>query len=118
MLNETLRLFPPVPLNTRESRNASFTLPIPDPSYRSTDSPDPRPLYMPANTTILYFPLLMHRNAALWGEDAEVFDPERWLDKERLARIVANPMMFTPFSAGPRIVSFLFPPSVAILLAC
>lgn len=102
VLNETLRLFPPVPLNMRESKSSSCVLPPADPTYPSTSS---IPLYMPKNTTFLYTPLLTQRNPALWGEDADVFDPERWLDPERLGRFTANPMMFTPFSAGPRIVS-------------
>lgn len=39
---------------------------------------------------------LMHRDPEIWGEDAEVFDPERWRD--------ARPMWkFVPFGGGPRI---------------
>lgn len=60
---------------------------------------------MPKNTTFLYMPILTQRNPALWGEDADQFDPERWLAPERLAQFVSDPMMYTPFSAGPRIVS-------------
>jgi len=47
----------------------------------------------------------MQRNKVLWGPDADEFDPERWIDPSRLSRFTSNPMMFTPFSAGPRIVS-------------
>jgi cytochrome P450 len=100
VLNETLRLFPPVPLNMRQSRSLSCALPPADPTYPSMSL---APLYMPKNTTFTYMPFLTQRNPALWGEDADVFDPERWLDPERLGRFTANPMMFTPFSAGPRI---------------
>ena len=60
---------------------------------------------MPGGTTIAYLPLLVQRNKALWGPDADKFDPEWWLQPDRLARYVANPTMFTPFSAGPCIVS-------------
>lgn len=60
---------------------------------------------MPARTGVMYFPLLMQRNTALWGPDAEVFDPERWLDRERLAKFTSDPTKYAPFSAGPRIVS-------------
>lgn len=104
VINETLRLFPPVPLNVRETRDAAVLLPPPD----DTHAADARPLYMPARTTITYLPLLTQRNAALWGADADVFDPERWTDPARVARFVAQPTMFTPFSAGPRIVSAPF----------
>ena len=62
---------------------------------------------MPPTTTIIFFPLLMQRNPALWGDDADNFDPERWIDPKRLKKFVANPTMFTPFSAGPRIVSVI-----------
>lgn len=49
----------------------------------------------------------MQRNKMLWGRDADEFDPERWIDPNRLSRFTSNPMMFTPFSAGPRIVRIL-----------
>jgi hypothetical protein len=73
-----------------------------DPTFSDSD---PRPLYIPADTIIMYFPVLTQRNKALWGEDADEFDPERWIDPDRLKKYVSNPTMFTPFSAGPRIVS-------------
>lgn len=39
---------------------------------------------------------LMHRDPDIWGDDAEVFRPERWVD--------ARPMWrFVPFGGGPRI---------------
>ncbi|TDL23414.1 cytochrome P450 monooxygenase CYP63 [Rickenella mellea] len=103
VLNETLRLFPPVPLNIRESRALPVAFPpSPQPvsDYVPTSS---EPLYVPPETIVLFFPLLMQRNPDLWGEDADEFDPDRWLEPKRLARITSNPMMFTPFSAGPRI---------------
>ncbi|KAL0948004.1 hypothetical protein HGRIS_010626 [Hohenbuehelia grisea] len=100
VINETLRLFPPVPLNVRECRSAACALPPADPTYPCDDG---RPLYMPRNTTIMYLPLLIQRNPALWGPDADTFDPERWLDPGRLSRFLANPSMYAPFSAGPRI---------------
>ena len=103
VINETLRVFPPVPLNVRESRDAPCTLPPSDPTY-SSDSPD-QPFYVPGGTPIVYLPLLTSRNPALWGPDADVFDPERWIDPERLKRFTTNPTMYTPFSAGPRTVS-------------
>ncbi|KAJ6472705.1 cytochrome P450 monooxygenase CYP63 [Mycena vitilis] len=102
VINEVLRLYPPVPLNVRESRAEPCTLPPSDNSYAQAHA-DPRPFYMPGGTTIMYLPLLMQRNPALWGTDADVFDPERWLQPDRIASFVANPTMYAPFSAGPRI---------------
>ncbi|EMD35976.1 hypothetical protein CERSUDRAFT_115922 [Gelatoporia subvermispora B] len=98
VINETLRLFPPVPLNTRESRSEPCMFPKSDGTYAEPE----QPLYVPANTLIITLPFLQHRNSTLWGADADAFDPDRWLD-ERLSRYTANPMMYTPFSAGPRI---------------
>ncbi|KAJ7906573.1 cytochrome P450 monooxygenase CYP63 [Mycena leptocephala] len=100
VINEVLRLYPPVPLNVRESRAEACTLPPSDISYANDD---PRPFYMPGSTTIMYLPLLMQRNPALWGPDADVFDPERWLHPDRISKFVSNPTMYAPFSAGPRI---------------
>ncbi|KAJ7726285.1 cytochrome P450 monooxygenase CYP63 [Mycena maculata] len=100
VINEVLRLYPPVPLNVRESRAEACTLPPSDMTYPQDDA---RPFYMPGGTTIMYLPLLMQRNPALWGPDADVFDPDRWLDPARIAKFVSNPTMYAPFSAGPRI---------------
>ncbi|KAJ7016216.1 cytochrome P450 monooxygenase CYP63 [Mycena alexandri] len=100
VINEVLRLYPPVPLNVRESRAEACTLPPSDTSYANDD---PRLFYMPGSTTIMYLPLLMQRNPALWGPDADVFNPERWLHADRIAQFVSNPTMYAPFSAGPRI---------------
>ena len=102
VINETLRLFPPVPLNIRETREEGVVLPPSDPTYPSASEP----IYLPEQTTVTYLPLLVHKNKALWGDDADVFDPERWLD-DRLKLYTDNPMMYTPFSAGPRIVSLV-----------
>ena len=112
VLNETLRLFPPVPLNVRESRPAAVALPSSHlPSYTSkfgyphTYVATPKePLLMPGSTPIMYMPMLMQRNPDLWGPDADKFDPDRFLDPQRAAMLTSNPFMFIPFSAGPRIV--------------
>ncbi|KAF8882235.1 cytochrome P450 monooxygenase CYP63 [Infundibulicybe gibba] len=89
---------PTRPLNVRQTRSSPCTMPASDATYH-----DHRPLYMPASTTIMYLPLLMQRNPTLWGPDADLFDPERWLDPIRLAPVLENPAIFAPFSMGPRI---------------
>ena len=102
VINETLRLFPPVPINVRASRPAACALPPPDASFGMTSR---EPLYMPGNTSIMYFPLLTQRNPALWGANADEFDPTRWLQRDGPGpRSITESMAFAPFSIGPRIV--------------
>ncbi|KAL5632233.1 hypothetical protein ACGC1H_000286 [Rhizoctonia solani] len=90
ILNETLRLFPSVPLNERATLTECA---IPTGSGR---------LYIPPRTQVLYSPLLMQRRKDLWGPDAWEFDPGRWLDG-RNEGFIKDPMRFVPFNAGPRI---------------
>ncbi|KAG8736136.1 hypothetical protein FRC10_009658 [Ceratobasidium sp. 414] len=91
VLNETLRLFPPVPINERAT-NAPVTVPTSEGL-----------LYLPGPHVQVLYPLIhMQRRADLWGDDAEEFDPDRWLD-DRIQMFVADPMRFVPFNAGPRI---------------
>ncbi|KAI6035665.1 cytochrome P450 [Pisolithus orientalis] len=92
VINETLRLYPPVPFNVRTSVGA-VTLP------GANGGP---PIYVPPKTRTPYSVLFMHRRKDLWGPDAEVFDPDRFLD-ERLKYLTSNPFIFLPFNAGPRI---------------
>jgi cytochrome P450 len=60
-------------------------------------------LYIPASTNVQCFNACIQRRQSLWGDDADDFDPERWLD-ERVKVQTANPFIFVPFSAGPRSV--------------
>ena len=46
---------------------------------------------------LVFFPWIMGRDKSLWGEDAEEFKPERFLDKPK-----PNPFIYTAFQAGPR----------------
>ncbi|KAL0574430.1 Protein kinase alk2 [Marasmius crinis-equi] len=93
-LNETLRLYPVVPFDARTS-TAATTIPNP-----VAGGP---PIFVPANTKVLYSVFLIHRREDLWGPDAHEFDPDRFID-ERLHKYLApNPFIFLPFNAGPRI---------------
>ncbi|OCH92311.1 cytochrome P450 monooxygenase pc-2 [Obba rivulosa] len=94
VLNETLRLYTPVPVNMRFSVSET-TIPNSDPMGK--------PLYIPANTAVVYSPFVMHRRTEYWGPDAAIFDPDRFLDERMNKYLVPNPFIFLPFSAGPRI---------------
>ncbi|TFK68747.1 cytochrome P450 [Pluteus cervinus] len=94
VINETLRLFPPVPFNVRECVSGTLW-PSPDPNEK--------PMYLPAGTKTPYSVLMMHRRKDLWGPDADIFDPDRWLDDRNQKYFLANPFIFLPFNAGPRI---------------
>ncbi|KAJ7062829.1 cytochrome P450 [Mycena amicta] len=92
-INETMRLYPPIPMNVRTSKNAT--------TWPSTTGG--QPLYVPAKTKIIYVPFLMHRRKDLWGPDALEFDPDRFIDHRLGKYLTPNPYIFLPFSAGPRI---------------
>ncbi|KAI6039227.1 cytochrome P450 [Pisolithus marmoratus] len=92
VINETLRLYPPVPFNVRTSTEAAV---LPGVNGGS-------PFYIPPKTQTVYSVFLMHRRKDLWGSDAEIFDPDRFLD-ERSKYLTSNPFIFLPFNAGPRI---------------
>ncbi|KAI6033800.1 cytochrome P450 [Pisolithus microcarpus] len=92
VINETLRLYPPVPLNVRTSTEAAMWPGV-------NGGP---PIYIPPKTRTPYSVFLMHRRKDLWGPDADIFDPGRFLDA-RLKYLTSNPFIFLPFNAGPRI---------------
>ncbi|KAG2006335.1 cytochrome P450 [Coprinopsis cinerea AmutBmut pab1-1] len=94
VLNETLRLFPIVPFNVRETIEETIW-PSPDPNEK--------PLYIPPGTKTSYSVFMMHRRTDLWGPDAEEFDPDRFIDERLKKYLIKNSFIFLPFNAGPRI---------------
>lgn len=89
VMNECLRMYPSVPLNSRRATKDT-TLPF-------GGGPDGRsPVFIPKGTQVDYSVQCMHRRKDLWGEDAEVFKPSRWTGKK-------VGWEFLPFNGGPRI---------------
>ena len=92
VIREALRVHPPVVnIFSREVPKGGDTVTLDGKSY-----------YLPGGTMIGYAAWSMHRNKAVYDEDAHVFRPERWLvpendpdGKERLARMTkTNDMVF------------------------
>jgi len=81
-ISETLRLYPVVPR---------------DSVYAEGDDILPDGTRVRAGDVIIYHPYLFGRNELIWGEDALVFKPERWLDGTKI-----TPYMYPVFNAGPR----------------
>jgi cytochrome P450 len=87
-MNETLRLYPTVPLNSRRS--------IKDTTLPRGGGPDGlSPLFVPKGTETNYSVYAMHRNTDIWGPDAVKFSPERWEGKK-------PGFEYLPFNGGPR----------------
>ncbi|KAJ5774892.1 hypothetical protein N7457_009788 [Penicillium paradoxum] len=90
VLNETLRLQPPVPFN--------FRIATRDTSLPVGGGPDGlSPIYVKKNTSVAYGVFAMHRRTDLWGADAAFFRPERWEENAK------HGWEYLPFNGGPRI---------------
>lgn len=86
-IKETLRLYPPVPVN---SRNA----------IRETELSDGT--VIPAGANVSFLTYSMGRLTSVWGEDAKEYKPERWLDSETGRLITVSSFKFNSFFGGPR----------------
>ncbi|KAL1319227.1 hypothetical protein HN51_071523 [Arachis hypogaea] len=86
-LTETLRLHPAVPWHTK---------------ICSSDDVWPDGFYVKKGDVVTYQPYAMGRMKSLWGDDAEEFKPERWLDIDGKFQ-QESPFKFTAFQAGPRV---------------
>ncbi|KAG6180225.1 hypothetical protein E4U27_002898 [Claviceps purpurea] len=90
-LNESLRIHPVVPMNSRKAVKDTF-LPL-------GGGPDgTSPVFVPKGTRMVYSTYAMHRRADLYGPDADEFRPERWETGKLLPR-----WEYLPFNGGPRV---------------
>ncbi|KJZ79027.1 hypothetical protein HIM_01800 [Hirsutella minnesotensis 3608] len=89
VVQETLRLFPPISTNSRMAHRDT-TLPV-------GGGPDGKsPLFVAKHHVITYSTFVMHRRKELFGPDAEEFRPERW-------ESLRPGWEYLPFNGGPRI---------------
>ncbi|XP_020208764.1 cytochrome P450 704C1 [Cajanus cajan] len=86
-LNETLRLHPAVPVEGK---------------FCFADDTWPDGFSVRKGDLISFQPYVMGRMKFLWGDDAEKFRPERWLDENGILK-KESPYKFTAFQGGPRI---------------
>ncbi|KAK8156658.1 cytochrome P450 52A12 [Phyllosticta citrichinensis] len=89
VINEVLRLYPVVPLNSRRSIRDT-TLP------RGGGPTGDAPIFVPAGTEVNYSVYVMHHRTDIWGADADDFKPERWEGRR-------PGWEYLPFNGGPRI---------------
>lgn len=104
---------PSVPANMKQSTEASvWTNPasgiryyIPKGAKCVSKVPHPNGLFCGKNLTTLdvcsvsLITVLMQRGDS-WGPEANVFDPERWIDDRNKKYYLANPFIFLPSTEG------------------
>ena len=96
VLRETLRLYPPVPVNDRKASETTF-LPTGGGPDRTA------PVMIPKGATVAYSVYSMHRRHDLYGMDAELFRPERWDEDMPMRHDKTTAAWgFLPFNGGPR----------------
>ncbi|ORY05064.1 cytochrome P450 [Clohesyomyces aquaticus] len=88
-LNETLRVYPTVPVNFREAVRDT-TLPV------GGGSDGTSKVFIPKGHFVAWELWTMHSDPELWGPDASLFIPERWEGRK-------FGFDYLPFNAGPRI---------------
>lgn len=97
LLNETLRLYPVVPQNSRQAQEDTV-LPM------GGGPNGTEPLFVPKGKVVAWSVYAMHRRTDYYGADAESFRPERWLDNPSTGQKGLRPgWEYLPFNGGARI---------------
>nr|P24458.1 RecName: Full=Cytochrome P450 52A3-B; Short=CYP52A3-B; AltName: Full=Alkane-inducible P450-ALK1-B; AltName: Full=CYPLIIA3 [Candida maltosa]AAC60531.1 n-alkane-inducible cytochrome P-450 [Candida maltosa]BAA02041.1 n-alkane-inducible cytochrome P-450 [Candida maltosa] len=92
VLNETLRMYPSVPVNFRTATRDT-TLP------RGGGKDGTSPIFVPKGSSVVYTVYKTHRLEEYYGKDAYEFRPERWFEPSTRKLGWA----YVPFNGGPRI---------------
>lgn len=53
------------------------------------------PIYVRKGRTVMYSTYVLHRRKDIWGDDADIFNPDRWIGRK------VN-WEYIPFNGGPR----------------
>ncbi|KAL8150114.1 hypothetical protein V2J09_019922 [Rumex salicifolius] len=85
-LSETMRLYPPVPIDFKEV---------------AEDDVYPDGMEISKGGRVFYHIYAMGRTEALWGHDCQQFRPERWMREGKL--VCQNQFKYLVFNAGPRL---------------
>lgn len=91
VFNESLRFYPPVPVELKES---------------TAETTFPDGTWLPKGSVVIWATWAMGRSKNLWGDDADTFRPERWLigsdGGERSTLKTMSAFAFPVFNGGPR----------------
>lgn len=91
VFNESLRFYPPVPVELKES---------------TADTTFPDGTWLPKGSVVMWATWAMGRSKNTWGDDADEFRPERWLiagdEYEALTLKTMSAFAFPVFNGGPR----------------
>lgn len=95
VINEALRLYPIVPQNGKTAEQDT-TIP------RGGGETEDLPLFVSKGDLVAWDVYSMHRRKDIYGDDAEDFRPERWLDAEN-EKPLRPGWAYLPFHGGPRV---------------
>ena len=91
VFNESLRLYPPVPVELKES---------------TAETTFPDGTWLPKGSVVMWAIWAMGRSKITWGDDADKFHPERWLvagdEGGPLTLRSMSAFAFPVFNGGPR----------------
>ena len=82
---ETLRLYPPVPVELKQVEH---------------DTTLPDGTFLPKSAVVVWCIWAINRSKLIWGEDADIFRPERWIENGKL--VSKSAYEFPVFNGGPR----------------